>query len=241
MKNYFLPYLLLFLFSNNITGQVKDTLYTLGTDGYDLLTKEELDAMFTKRVTALNNDIETKFDVLFDPIKEEIEGTTLIRYGSMHFKAVSIITDADRKGQRLNQKLPEFDFLDLNGNQISSEDLHEKVVLLNFWFTRCAPCIAEMPYLNQIKEDYSNKDILFISMAPEEKDKIEQFLKKHPFNFRHIPDADDLLKQFGTGFPKNILIDKKGIIRIMGTGLVSENEKVNQDFLRTEIDKLLAE
>lgn len=56
-------------------------------------------------------------------------------------------------------------------------------------------------------------------MAPETTTQVENFLMKDDFQFRHIPDADGFLKKFGVGFPKNILVDKTGVIRYIDSGL----------------------
>ena len=90
-------------------------------------------------------------------------------------------------------------------------------------------------------------------MAPEEADQINTFLTRHDFHFRHIPDADVFLKQFGVGFPKNILIDKKGVIRYIDNGIVGltieldesnnemENYTLEWDALKSNMDILLGE
>lgn len=57
----------------------------------------------------------------------------------------------------LNEKLPEFKLKDLNGNEFSSSQLIGKPTLINFWETYCAPCVAEFPQLNELKEKYGNE------------------------------------------------------------------------------------
>ncbi len=84
-------------------------------------------------------------------------------------------------------------------------------------------------------------------MAPEKAPEVLAFLQKHSFDFEHIPDADDFLKRFGVGFPKNILVDKKGVVRYIGLGLVEEStsgaatETLGDRQLRQLIEELLAE
>ena len=54
--------------------------------------------------------------------------------------------DAALKGK----PLPDFVFKDILGNTYTPEDIKGKVVVINFWFMSCAPCIEEMPELNKI-------------------------------------------------------------------------------------------
>lgn len=53
-----------------------------------------------------------------------------------------------------------------------------KVVVLEFWSTRCGPCIRWMPHLNKIEEKFHNKPIVFISITDEDERTITKFLKK---------------------------------------------------------------
>jgi thiol-disulfide isomerase/thioredoxin len=38
-------------------------------------------------------------------------------------------------------------------SDVCSSDL---VIVLNFWFTQCKPCVAEFPELNELKEKYKS-------------------------------------------------------------------------------------
>ncbi|MCC9167339.1 TIGR03435 family protein [Pontibacter harenae] len=60
--------------------------------------------------------------------------------------------------------------------------LKGKVVVLEFWATWCAPCIAAMPHLNELSEKYKNKGVQFISVTDETDEKAKNFLKKRKIN-----------------------------------------------------------
>ena len=49
----------------------------------------------------------------------------------------------------LNHSLADFNFKDVNGNKLNKKDLKGKVIVINFWFTTCQPCIQEIPLLNE--------------------------------------------------------------------------------------------
>src|SRR4051794_33851576 len=47
---------------------------------------------------------------------------------------------------------PAVTFKDLAGKTVTLADYRGKVVLVNFWATWCAPCIAEMPAIQQLRD-----------------------------------------------------------------------------------------
>jgi len=225
-----------------------DTVYNLGHQ-INRMTMDEIQQRIKSVEETMKNDA-IEWIVRFEVTHEEKEKNTLIQYGTIHIIDESVLSEEEKIESRINKEIPEFNFMDIEGKAIASNQYKGKVLLINFWFTRCPPCIAEMPYLNQIKKDYQDMDVEFISMAPENRGELEAFLERYEFQFRHIPDADLFLKNFGVGFPKNILVDKEGTIRYIGGGIVSglidegdegmvEKDQINWDELRIKIDGLL--
>ena len=54
-----------------------------------------------------------------------------------------------------------------------------KILLLNFWATWCAPCIKEIPELIELKEKFKNNiEVYFISVDFNVKKTVPKFLKK---------------------------------------------------------------
>ena len=50
------------------------------------------------------------------------------------------------------QNISNLKFKDDEGKEISFSDFQDKVLLVNFWATWCAPCIKEMPSLDRLKK-----------------------------------------------------------------------------------------
>ena len=134
---------------------------------------------------------------------------------------------------------PEFEATTLDGQKINFSDLKGKVVVLNFWFTRCEPCIAEMPGLNHLVDTYAGKDVAFISFTYDSTDMVKTFLKKHPFKFKIVANNDSIRRQAFKLFsvwPYNIIIDKNGKIAFMDFGSKDKNSFA---FFNEKIKKLL--
>ena len=112
----------------------------------------------------------------------------------------------------IGKRAPDFKMTDLNGNEISSETTKGKVVVLNFWFVSCKPCIAEIPELNEVYKTYkNNSDVVFASITFDKKEKVNVFLEKYPLQYPVVSDAKEICTLFNTsGYPTNLVIDKNG-------------------------------
>lgn len=112
----------------------------------------------------------------------------------------------------IGKKAPDFKMKDKDGNQLSLESIKGKVVVLNFWFASCKPCITEIPELNKVYEKYkSDEKVVFASITFEKKDQVNEFLKKYPFSYPIVSDAKEICDLFNvSSFPTNIIIDRNG-------------------------------
>ena len=57
------------------------------------------------------------------------------------------------------QKFPAFEGKDLEGNEVTSEELFSgnAVTVVNFWFTTCNPCVGELPELESLHQELTKK------------------------------------------------------------------------------------
>jgi len=115
---------------------------------------------------------------------------------------------------------PSFIANDMQGNEVNLESLKGKVVLINFWFTRCQPCIEEIPELNGLVEKYKdNPDVVFLAITHNGKELVDDFLNSHPFDYIVIPDAQSIVDDYIVmGFPTNMVLDKLGDIQYHSMG-----------------------
>lgn len=126
---------------------------------------------------------------------------------------------------------------DLNGIPYDFKSTKGKVVLVNFWATWCPPCIAEMPSLVDLHNDYKDK-MEFLFVSNEDKSIIEAFLTKQKFDlqiYQPISVVPEVLKT--SSIPRTLLISKKGKIVIDKTGA----SNWNSDTVRETINTLLLE
>jgi len=115
-------------------------------------------------------------------------------------------------GSILHTSLPKFSLKTLKKKRITSEDLLGKVTFIHIWDLECEDCPQEIPDLNKLKSNLQGQDIIFLSLPIAETKALKQYLKQHPFDFEHIPEAFSLIEKISF-IPQNILVDKHGIIR----------------------------
>ena len=44
-------------------------------------------------------------------------------------------------------------------------DSTDNLYVINFWATWCGPCVTELPYFQQLSENYSNKNVKFLLVS----------------------------------------------------------------------------
>lgn len=135
-----------------------------------------------------------------DEIRKQLESANAKREQAMDFM--------------LNKPAPDFELMDLQGNLWTLSKLRGRIVVLNFWFTSCAPCVQEMPQLNELAGLKDYKNIVFLGLTFNSADQIKTFLKKHNFNYTLLPNSAKIDKQYQISlWPTSIVIDKAGYVK----------------------------
>jgi thiol-disulfide isomerase/thioredoxin len=183
-----------------------------------IFTAEQVDSMLAaldKRMHA--NELFADLTSVKEITGEFRSGDTL--FYTFNVKGVNLKLqkkNEERRNTIISKPLPEFSFTDINGKKISSSDFSGKAMVLNLWFTSCAPCIKEMPDLNKFKDE--NPDIAFVAMTYEDKETVTTFLNRIPFSFQHIAGVKGYVDKLEFGYPTTLFIDKKGIVQDITVG-----------------------
>ena len=139
---------------------------------------------------------------------------------------------------------------DLDGNEVD-ETLFSKnaVTVLNFWFTGCKPCVAELSKLNDLNEEIKSMGGEVVGINTETFDDNEaaiaeakKILKKQGAAYRNISIASDsdAGKYASTimAFPTTILVDRNG--NIVGEPMLGGiDNKENYDSLMKQIQSVI--
>jgi cytochrome c biogenesis protein CcmG, thiol:disulfide interchange protein DsbE len=113
----------------------------------------------------------------------------------------------------VSQPAPDFSVAD-GTTSIHLASYRGKVVLLNFWWSQCGPCIAELPSLEQLHHDDPNLAIVGVSID-EDAGAYKDFLLRRHVDFTTVRDPEQsAAKLFHTKmWPETYIIDRKGVIR----------------------------
>jgi thiol-disulfide isomerase/thioredoxin len=107
-----------------------------------------------------------------------------------------------------------FEFV-VQGPQLADvnwQNLRGKVVILDFWGTWCAPCVADIPHLNKLVSYYVQKPVQFIAVGHENPRKVAWFLKKHRIDAWILLDTDlSMYRSYSAfGIPHTVVVDQNG-------------------------------
>lgn len=147
----------------------------------------------------------------------QIFATSVIAQESTVEQAKVLVMNVMGEQSLIGQTAPELGmekYLQAPEGEKSLSALKGKVVVLEFWATWCAPCVAEIPHLNQLSEEFRDKQVQFISVTDEGEDIIAPFLKRQEMKSWIGLDTDrSAFEAYGVrGIPRTFLIDQEGII-----------------------------
>ncbi len=124
----------------------------------------------------------------------------------------------------LNEPVVNFSLKDTSENIVQLKEFRNKLLILDFWFTSCAPCISDIPYLKKLQSHYKDSlNIVFISICidnVERKQIWKELIHKHelggiqvfiPKNKINSEDNQYYIDNIKT-FPTCLLVSKSGKI-----------------------------
>ena len=139
------------------------------------------------------------------------------------------------------QPAPALDLESVDGTRFTSKAIAGKVVLVDFWATWCAPCIAEIPHWNELYTRYKEKGFVVLGLTIRSgwASDIKPDADKLKMTYPVVVGNDQVEKGFGGiwGFPTTFLVNRKGQIYKKYTGTYPHKEAQ----IEVDIQKLLAE
>jgi peroxiredoxin len=121
----------------------------------------------------------------------------------------------------LGKPAPDFQFAGPGGQPVSLSDLQGRPVLLNFWATYCPPCVHEMPYLQQVWDDWQTGGLVLLAInIGESSSEVQGFMQGQGFTFPVLLDGNGAIAaKYGIkGIPTTFFIDGEGIIQQVQVG-----------------------
>jgi thiol-disulfide isomerase/thioredoxin len=129
--------------------------------------------------------------------------------------------------------LPDFGYVDTDGTAWTREGLSNKVVMINFWATWCAPCKAEIPALTAAYQRHAGEGFVLLGVMMDSDDVSEQALNAFSQNvgldYPVVPIDSEIWSAFDApeALPTTFVYDRTGKLRLRHRGALSESQLEN--------------
>ncbi|MES2807793.1 MAG: TlpA disulfide reductase family protein [Bacteroidota bacterium] len=113
----------------------------------------------------------------------------------------------------IKRTAPPLNITTIDGKKLSLASLKGKYVLLDFWATWCPPCMAEMPFIKEIRKKYPPEKLAIIGISLDRNLKtMKETIAKTGMNWIHYFDEDSAINDLYhvNAIPTLALIDKTG-------------------------------
>lgn len=125
---------------------------------------------------------------------------------------------------------PDTVFTDPEGAEMSLADSDGRIRLVNFWATWCAPCRAEMPYLEAVYAKHADEGLVVLGVNVQEPTAVvAPYLDELGLTFPVLLDLDgDVSRLYRVGsYPTSVLVDREGRIVTIRRGAFVNEPDIN--------------
>jgi len=157
-----------------------------------------------------------------------MERIALVLLASVLFSSLQRSADASVSTPTLagNRTAPNFTRVDLHRRTVSLSDYRGKVILLNFWATWCAPCLAEVRRFAEWQRKYGRRGLQVVGVSmDDEEEPVRTAYQRYGLNYPVVMGDEKLGESYGgvLGLPVTFLIDRKGKVRFEYRGATDLN------------------
>ena len=139
---------------------------------------------------------------------------------------------------------PPLDLLDLDGNRKPLTEYRGRVVLVSFWGTWCPPCVEEMPAIQRLQGQLSDRPFSVLAVnVSEGRNRVAAFVERNDIRFTVLLDSEGEASRAWQVrvFPTSYLIDASGRVRYRAVGPVDWDGGEALEAVRRLLSEVIAE
>ena len=117
---------------------------------------------------------------------------------------------------RTGKAAPGFSAISINSTIINLSDYKGKPVFINFWAIRCPYCVAEMPLIQQVYDEYAAQGLVVLGIDNGESlGNVKPFIDKGGSTYTILLDQDSAVANaYGVfSLPASFFVDRNGVVR----------------------------
>ena len=122
----------------------------------------------------------------------------------------------DIRGLPPGSPAPTFRLPSLAGGEVDLQSLRGRLVVLNFWATWCAPCVAEMPSLERLYRALGREGLTVLSVSVDEDETALRFTERAGLTFPILrdPGGRTAARAYrASAYPQTVVIDAGGQVK----------------------------
>ena len=100
----------------------------------------------------------------------------------------------------------------INGEGLKLADVKDKYVVVEFWATWCPPCRKSIPHLKTMNAKFKDKNVIFVSLTNESKDKVTEFNKSYNMDWLVGTGSDTASKYGVQGIPHAFIVKDSKVV-----------------------------
>ena len=138
---------------------------------------------------------------------------------------------------------PDFDGIYFKDDKIVHlSDFKGKIVLLDFWYMSCYPCVMAIPHLSELNIKFARKDLVILGLNPMDnskkgKKKLPGFIETNKMNYPAVLIEKETAEAFNvSGYPTFYIIDKTGKVAFSHIGYGDETPAIIDSVLASLIN-----
>lgn len=139
---------------------------------------------------------------------------------------------------------PDFEIQLTDGETFKLSDQRGKVVLMNIWATWCGPCVAEMPDINRLAEDYKDELVVIGVNCGEPEQTVVDFVEENGYSYLFAADPDYMISGMlypTQAIPYTVIIDGNGFVHEVVRGGGQDMYSVFEEYVLSAIEATVPE